>query len=378
MKYLVTGLFCIMLLGCGGGNDSAGTTVPEPTPPVPAPSEPSYTPISSEFLVATPADVGLQDDQVAVTYSMASSNPDLKAMLVLKDGALVAEQYFNGTQSQDLLQIRSVTKTVVAMFTGILLEGGDLDSLDITVGELFSDDYPELIDSQKASINLRHLLTMTSGFDWDESEFNTWVNSLDPVAYLLQKPMATEPGSRFLYNSAGSHLLWVALGKLIPDVETQLEFALLQPLGIDQYRWERVAGGSTNGGAGLQLRAVDLAKLGLLLLDQGIHTDHAQGSLTEVMPGSWVNSMLSAQLPLDSEFGEFNIQGYSYLTWVGEAAGEKMVLPWGWGGQFIALFPERGLIVVTNNEHFVPADQARLQEQASLDLIANGILQALD
>lgn len=368
-------LFSISLLvGCGTGGDNA--TAP-PLPPTTPDLPPAYSPVSTAFTHALPEDVGLDSAQLATAFTMAESQTSIKSLLVLKDNHLIAEQYFNQSSSASLLHLRSVTKTIVALITGIALEEQIIPSIDLTIGEFLIDEYPWLSE-EKANIQIKHLLTMSSGFEWSENaEYETWANSADPIAYLLEKPLSHTPGTRFVYNTAAVHLLAKVLltasqGDII-DIAIE---KLFTPLGITSFQWDRLKDDLFNGGSGLQLRPIDQAKIGQLLLNRGIYTK-ANGDSTVILPESWMTQMFTSKVSMSSMFGPLELSGYSYLTWRGTDNDRSFYFAWGWGGQFIVTFPEENMVVIANNEWQVTAQTAAEQEQATLAIILDAIMPAL-
>lgn len=333
-----------------------------------------YQPASNELPVATPTEVGLNQAIISSTYQLAHAQPDLRSMLVIKDNQLVAEAYFNGTSSESKLHLRSVTKTVTAMLIGIAVEQGLLVGIDQPIGEFFIQDYPS-ISAGKTDITVADLLTMTSGFAWDEGRYLEWEDSPDPTAYLLNKNIVASPGSEFHYNSAAVHLLAVILDEVTGGkLDHFVEVNFFTPLGITDFRWDKLKDGRKNGGAGLQLRPIDTAKLSTMLLNNGRYNG------IQIVPEIWIENARKQQVdfPSNYQFGALDLTGYGYLWWQGTGNNRRLDLAWGWGGQFIASIQDKNLIVVTNSRHSVINTQADRQEIANLDLIINGIFSALE
>src|SRR5262249_18040106 len=147
------------------------------------------------------------------------------------------------------------------------------------------------IDGSKAGITVDNLLTMTSGFAWDESTpagYNEWALASDQINFLLARSLSDSPGTRFNYNSAAVHLLAAGLSQATS--RTAQDFAdenLFTPLGIRDRTWEVDNRGYNNGGAGLSLRSRDLAKIGQLVLQDG------NSAARSVVPAAWINEMLA-------------------------------------------------------------------------------------
>src|SRR5262245_27332775 len=169
--------------------------------------------LSEEWQTATPASQGLDAEGVSNAVAYARTLPRLLSLLVVRNGVLVVEEYFNGNRVDSLNDVRSVTKSVVSTLVGVALHQGRLPNLQGRLDEYLDPSYTEGLAPAKRAITFRDLITMSGGFEWHESdgvlplnlEYNGWVNSPDPVAYLLARGLAAAPGTTFNYNSAGTH-----------------------------------------------------------------------------------------------------------------------------------------------------------------------------
>lgn len=325
---------------------------------------------SNEWPVSTPEAAGFNHDAFVAAYEKAATTNGLESLCVVRNDALIGEAYFSGFTRSTVHHVRSVTKTVTAILIGIALEQGHLDNLDQPIGPFFAEMVPDLAP-EKAAISIRHLLTMTAGFEWDESSssgYNNWAGSSDPVRYVLDRSLANQPGSTFTYNSGAVHLLSVVLTDATgQDTRSYAQANLFGPLGIDSSRWETLADGRFNGAAGLELRPRDMAKIGKLLMQSGTWDD------IQIVPQAWVQQMKIRTRDSHGSYGAFEDIDYGFLWWLGSGAGDEMQLAWGWGGQFIATFPSLDLIVITTSRWSVGATTADTQERANFDLIINQV-----
>lgn len=203
---------------------------------------------------------------------------NINGIVVLRDGALVFERYYNGSDETSLHNPRSVGKTFAAAALGIALRDGYIDSLDQTLGEFYQlEDYPNY-DPRKSQVTLRELLTMSSGFDgfdFDSDSIGNEENMYPTenwVEWALSLPMATDrnPGEQWLYFTAGAVLLGDILEQTVPGgLEAYSEAELFGPLGIVDYQWQYTPQGVANTAGGLQLSARDFAKFGQLYKNGG-------------------------------------------------------------------------------------------------------------
>ncbi|MCC2615791.1 beta-lactamase family protein [Aestuariibacter halophilus] len=337
------------------------------------------TPQSDAFSHLTPQQAGIDPTALQTAFDSAQTLTALRSLLVLKDGALVAEAYYNGQSAASLHHVRSVTKTVAALVVGIALEKGVIDSLDVTVGEVLWQAYPDM-SAEVAGIRILDLLTMRSGFTWDEDDgslFVTWSQSQDPVNFLLSRPLAETPGTTFNYNSAAVHLLWVMLDTLMNgNIDAFVQQHLFEPLAIDHVAWERLADGRVNGSAGLQLRAADIAKLGVLLAAKG--TINITGQPRRIVSEAWIQQMAQSHVSFSGPSGNYGIDGYGYLWWLSNQRENPHQVAAGWGGQYIFTRSEGQWVIVATNRYDVSASQAQQQSDATGKTVMNGIVAAIE
>ena len=195
-----------------------------------------------------------------------------------------------------------------------------------------------------------------------------------PIAYLLQRPLANPPGHAFTYNSAAVHLLSAVL-QGATGLSTQ-EFArryLFDPLGITTAKWELFQDGRANGGAGLDLRPRDLAKLGALWLQGG----DAGGGRGTIVASDWVANATTPKFSYWTGRAPLAEQSYGYLWWLDRRGGRVSFFAWGYGGQFIWVDRALDLVVVVTTEWRGAGAQAGQLESNGLGLIVNHILPAV-
>lgn len=295
---------------------------------------------------AAPGTGTAEGSPLDAAFAAARQEPNLRSLVIARDGAVVREAFFNGGGPDSDEYVWSVTKSVLALTVGIALDRGCLRSLDQTIGELLGP--ATVSDPQKAAITIRHLLTMSSGLDFPEMSFygtgsslyQAWVTAPDQVAWVLARPMTAAPGARFEYGSGTIHLASVALTRACGMRTDELaDSDLFGPLGLAPRRWEVDHQGYSNGGAGLYLTARDMQALGHLVLNGGAH----QGR--QVVSGPYVAAMTSRQIATGSGMATPH---YGFGWWVGQTGdGATFALANGWGGQFILVVPAKRLVVTT-------------------------------
>jgi len=224
----------------------------------------------------------------------------------------------------------SVTKFFTAMAAAYLMKEGNIESLDDPV----SDWYPEWDDGERSGVTLRHLLTHTSGIEYRQSAM-LLNQQPDKVAFVRQSKMEVPPGTRCLYSNEGVALL----GGILEDaagraLDQYLQKRLFQPLGIKDQAWDHDEAGTAIAYAQLQMTARDVAKVGQMLVNGGRY------GKKQVFPEEWITTM--------STPGR-NSPGRGLLWLLVREPGSDEVVGFGhtgWLGQFLYVFPSRGLVGV--------------------------------
>ena len=313
----------------------------------------------------------------------------------------------------DLHTLQSVTKTITSMVIGTAVTRGDFPSLDTPVLSFFDTSKVANVDARKRRITVRHLLTMTSGFDWNENLPYTDPNntataleeSADWTKYTIDRPMAAEPGSIFNYNSGASALLAYVFHRATgADIEEYAARHLFAPLGIERWFWKRTPAGLADTEGGLYLEPRDLAKLWYLVLKQGEWDDK------QVLSRAWVRTSVTlhgasgapetafvridCSLSSESNFRDGLLgQNGEGGTWVKQAKGGTLFLQhvqclsmpmqkdssryyWagsGFGGQIPLALPDEDMVVVFNAWNILPG-KPRLPLRPIVTRLLNAVM----
>jgi CubicO group peptidase (beta-lactamase class C family) len=276
---------------------------------------------------------------------------EISSVLVLRDGVLVYERYWDGWTAADLHRVYSVTKSVTSLAIGIGIDGGSVPSLDTPILDILPVPNPLLDPAQKDEITLRHVLEMRAGFEWDELSTNyaegvnptrALAESPDWIEHVLNLPMAYAPGERFTYNSGVTMLLSGVLAESTGmAAEAFAADRLFDPLGITRWSWVTGPNNLTATGWGLSLEPRDMAAIGQMVLQRGMWDG------TQVVPASWIDESALRV----TEFTDGT--GYGFQWWLGRTdAGRQTLAAWGWGGQFIVVIPSLDMVMVATGENF--------------------------
>ncbi len=250
--------------------------------------------------------------------------------------------YYHGT---DLHSMQSVSKTVSSVILGIAVTRGDFKaSLDTPVFKYFDVAKVKNLDDRKRRITLRHVLTMSTGLEWNEevayddpkNDSSLMEAADDWVQYVIDRPMAQEPGKLFNYSSGVSELLaYIFQKETGQDIEKYGEKYLFTPLGMKHF-WKRTPLGLVDTEGGLYLSGSDLAKVGYLYLHDGMWDGKP------IVSKDWVKESLAPFI--DAEEG----YKYGFKWWLFPRADTQRYV-WmgiGFGGQRLMVFPEEELIAV--------------------------------
>ena len=347
--------------------------------------------IGDGWPTATPESVGLDAERLcAITARLKETEANVHAVVIIRHGKLVFEQYFAGydepwgqgggphnfeaTTKHDM---RSASKSVISLLVGIAIDRKLIAGAEEPVVKFFPE-YAPVKSPGWDQVTLRHLLTMSSGMQWDENR--AWAdprndephlsNEADPVSYILSKPIAKPPGTVWTYNGGGTDLL----GNIIERVsgkplEVFARETLFEPLGISDWEWMKYGNGKVASAVGLRVRPRDAAKIGQLVLNRG-----AWGGRQIVSP-EWIEQSIRPRFQAIGYFSGLFFYGQQW--WMGRSIAQEKEVKWiaamGSGGQRIFIVPDRDLVVMTTSGlYFRP-----YQGDGALDMMANFILPSI-
>jgi CubicO group peptidase (beta-lactamase class C family) len=312
--------------------------------------------------------------------------PNVHGVLVARHGALVLEQYFAGPDDHrgrplgvvefgpgTLHDLRSVSKSVVSLLFGIARAEGRIGALDAPVLDYFPE-YADLRTPERGRIELRHLLTMTMGVEWDEDRsYRDPLNSElqmdaapDRYRFVLTRPAVSAPGETYRYNGGATALIAAVVQRVTR--RKLVEYArdvLLGPLGIDDAEWITYPDGDPIAASGLRLRPRDLAKIGQLYLSDG------RWEGRPVAPADWVRESIEPRVDLGGG------HQYGYQWWLGRSAIRDRTVTWaagrGNGGQALFVVPDLDLLVVVTAGNY----DDRSRQQLPVDILDQHVLPAV-
>ncbi len=296
--------------------------------------------------------------------TVAARVPRLHSLLVSRHGSLVFEYYAKGVGPARLANVKSVSKSIISTLVGIAIDRRILESVDQPIARFFPA-LAEDRDPARARITVEDLLTMRAGLESTSFDnYGAWVRSRNWVTYALNQPLLSEPGSQMEYSTGNTHLLSAIL-----TIATKgstwafLQESLGRPLGLTFGRWPRDPQGIYFGGNDMLMTPRQMVAIGQLYLNRGRAGDR------QIVPASWIDASCTPR-----GRSRFNPdQTYGYGWWMRDFAGRQGCFAWGYGGQYIIVFRDLGLVVVTTSSTAV-GDERRDHRRQIFEIVERLIL----
>jgi CubicO group peptidase (beta-lactamase class C family) len=254
------------------------------------------------------------------------------AILIERNGQLIYEEYFDGFDERwgvplgrvsmkldTRHDLRSMTKSVVSALVGIALAEGSIRSLDQPLIKWFPE-YADLDTPERRRVTLAHVLSMTSGFKWNENvpysdprnDEIRMTRDKEPLRYALSAAFDRDPGAEFNYNGGLTQVMAAVLERATKtSIEDYARTKLFEPLGITDVEWVGDLAGMPAAASGLRLRPRDAAKFGSLYLNGG------KWNGKQVIPAPWVELSTRRHFRFAPRTGPdaAGSFGYSYFWW---------------------------------------------------------------
>jgi CubicO group peptidase (beta-lactamase class C family) len=276
----------------------------------------------------------------------ATALDQLHSLVVAKDGEIVLAESFRGPPVDRPVNVKSVSKTVVATLTGIAIDEGVLPGPEATLAEVAPELVPAGADPRVAALTVADLLTMQAGLERTSgANYGAWVQSRDWVGYALSRPFVAEPGARFLYSTGSYHVLGAALARAADRSLLDLAREWLgAPLGIEVPAWTRDPQGFYMGGNNMALSPLALVRFGETWRQGGVW----QGR--RVLGERWIEQAWTPRTR-----SPFSGDLYGYGWFLRRARGHDLAYARGYGGQMVHVVPSVGLTVAITSDPTRPA-----------------------
>ena len=272
---------------------------------------------------------------------------NLFSLLIVKNGYLIAEKYFDGVTLNDAARTASVTKSITSALTGIAIREKFIKGIDQKLIEFFPETDWESTDPKKSEITIAQMLQMRSGYPWEEFDgyLETLFYSSNWIPFLTQFPLVHDPGTQFGYSNFTAHMIGIIIARSSKlSLRSFARNYLFDDMGISIPDWPMDANGYYYGSGDIYMPPRSLAKFGQLYLNNGVWNDK------QLIPSEWVNSTL--EVYSSTTYGReiltyIHSLKYGYLWWSGTCGSHQIWFAWGHGGQMVVIIPGLNMVVVT-------------------------------
>jgi CubicO group peptidase (beta-lactamase class C family) len=276
---------------------------------------------------------------------------DLRGVVVMVDGKIVAERYYNGESADTLHDIRSAGKSITSLLVGIAIDRKKIRSVDDPVATY----WPQAKGSAIGDVPLRDVLTMRSGlaaFDEDPASpgnEDRMDEAADPLAFVLSVPRAQPSGKDYRYNSVTAYTAGLVVAKATG--RTLDDFAradLFEPLGITRWQWAADAAGYTKGQGNLSLTAREFAAIGEMVREDGVHDGR------RIVSAAWLHEALTPKVGIADRDPYADGYGYFWYAKTQQIDGKPVAVSFasGNGGNKIYIVPSRKLVVAITSSAY--------------------------
>ena len=287
-------------------------------------------------------------DPVRLSRAMdrAARLDQIHSLVIGRHGQVVAAKAFRGPPPDRVVNIKSVSKTIIATLVGTALDRGVLRDTDWPLTSAAPGLIPPGADPRVHAITIAQLLTMQAGLEPTSGpEYGRWIESRNWVSYALSRPFVAEPGERMIYSTGSYHVLGAVLARLTGRSLLSLAREWLgELLDIDVPAWTRDPQGFYLGGNNMLLSPLALFRFGEMWQGGGVWKGR------RVVSTAWITKSWTPRTR-----SPFSGDAYGYGWFLAEANGRQVVYARGYGGQMLYLVPSLGLTVVVTSDVDRPA-----------------------
>ena len=294
-----------------------------------------------EWKTEIPSTYGYDNRILSDYFSKLDKWESLRGLLIVKDGKLIVEKYFEGTTIYSAFNVHSITKSITSTLVGLAIQNNYIKHEDDLVLPFFPEYHNNPFGDFKKAMTIKHLLSMRGG--WTGGDGFQTVEQCITKEYLH-----VMPGTEFKYFTGSQNILSAIVTKST-KVSTK-EFCdkfLLQPLGIKNAFWREVDGYYV-GGDESYYTARDLARFGELFINKGM-VDGKQ-----LLDSAWIDKTFTNYTDSSKEFRSlesYDEVGYGFCWWILKTKDNKTIYTArGKGGQHIILIPDKKIIIVIIQE----------------------------
>lgn len=302
--------------------------------------------LSAPVVLAGPLRGAGAQEPFGAADARAAELDQLHALVIADRERVLFAKAYRGPALGRPANVKSVSKTIVAILTGIAIERGVLPDSEARLGDMAPDLIPTDADPRVGDITMANLLTMQAGLERTSGRnYGGWVQSGNWVANALSRPLVAEPGEQFLYSTGSFHILGAVIAHRAERSLLSLAREWLgRPLGIDVPPWTRDPQGFYMGGNNMAFTPEALARIGQTMLANG----RWQGQ--PVIPEGWIATSWQPRTR-----SPFSGHTYGFGWFLAEDRGVQVAYARGYGGQMLYVVPERGITVAITSDETRPA-----------------------
>jgi CubicO group peptidase (beta-lactamase class C family) len=294
------------------------------------------------------------------------STSQVHSLLIARHGKLVLEEYFHGYDRDTPHDLRSASKSWTNALIGAAMQSGIPIRLDTPVYQTMLGTVPADLDPRAKSMTLEHLISMTAGFDCDDSgdrpgdEDVMQQQSEEPnwYRYSLNVPMAWNNGDKIVYCSMKPNLAGGILEKIAGEPQPELFYRLLaKPMRMSNYHLFLQPTGEAYGGGGHRFTSRDFSKLTQLYMNNG------KWEGRQIVSPEWVRKSTAPLRVLSPNSGQ--TYGYLWNSVTYDLGGRKLFayFPGGNGGQVAIGIPDLDLVIAFTGGNYADAVLFRSQRE---------------
>ena len=369
-------LLLTLLAGCESSSENLNENDGNNTGEAEAAEIPAYLPLPrDDWETSTPQEQGLDPDLIEDLYDEAEDLDTLYALLVIKNGYLISEEYFNGGSANQKTLLQSVSKSFITALIELAIHQGCISGIDQKMVEFFPDVTGEIADTRKNQITIEQMMQMRAGYP-DEETDGAYMDALYWGEYphlIVDFPLVNDPGTDFNYSNLTYNWLAIILNRACgTDLKSFAQEHLFQPMDIQVGDWLQDRDGHYIGSGGIHLTARDAAKFGLLYLEDGNY----QGD--QIISTDWIHASLRTYSEKAKDYGRsltFRDLGYGYGWWTATVDDHEFAFAWGHGGQLIVILEELDMVIVTTADPFFGEHSGNSwkHEKATMNLVGDFI-----
>lgn len=303
---------------------------------------------------------------LARAVEKAKTLPRLRALIVARRGTPAVERVFRGPGLDVPVNVKSVSKSVIAALVGVAIDRGVIEGPDQAIAELLPDRLPARPDPRLGRVTVGHLLSMRSGLERTSGRnYGRWVQSPNWVRFALSRPFTEEPGGEMQYSTGNSHLLSAILTRAAgrPTLALAQEW-LGEPLGVTIPPWQTDPQGIYFGGNNMRLSPRAMLRFGEMYRNGGVYDGR------RVVSSAWIRASWTPR-----GVSPYSGDSYGFGWFITRACGHAVYYARGFGGQFIYVVPSLELTLVltstTNQRTRVGGYRGALKS-----LVGNGFMSA--